>query len=409
MPSSSSNTADARQPRILFHRHTPWQSEIRCSTNILANRFQRDGYRIAYMQGIVHGGNVVARRGQWRSWQAGPRQVGGALVFTPFALLPYSRVWPLSTQASAYRSFRSCVPSIRYTLERAGFATPDVIWTANPGSGVLKELFPDARVIFQVVDYYPAFAGNEIHDIEREDYRRADHIAVIGEALKRHVMDCGVDESRISVLGQGVDHERFQAAIERPADMGPHGAPVAVWVGVLSKGDAALFEAAAEALALQGGRLLLIGPSTPWAEALAAANDNVLLLGSRSPADVSSYLAHSDIGLMLYDRTRADIYKGQNPLKLYEYAAAGLGILSTPHEEYRYLDVPADVVSTPDEVRRGVTRILADAEGYRSRSLSFAANRSWDAVFNVARRAVEHVLDDVRESPGPVDHANALS
>lgn len=393
--------------RILFHRHTPWQSAIRCSTNILATMFQAAGSRVAYMQGIVHGGNVLLRRGQWQSWQSGPRVEDGALVFTPFALVPYSKVWPLSTRVAAYESFRSCVPSIRSILDKRGFGVPDIVWTANPGSGVLKDLFPESRLVFQVVDYYPAFAGAEIHEIERNDYRRADHVFVIGEALRQHVLDRGVDASKVTVLGQGVFRERFSRTDARPVEFASLEGPIALWIGVLAKGDPELFEAAAEAMAERGGSLALIGPAAPWADALAERLDNVLLLGPRTPEEASPYLTHADLGLMLYDRGRSNVYIGQNPLKLYEYAAAGLAILSTPHDEYRYIDAPAAIVTTPRDVHRAVADLMSELPRNRERSLAFVEGRDWRDVYARAQNALEPLLTG--SVAGDTRHARSLS
>jgi glycosyltransferase involved in cell wall biosynthesis len=385
--------------KILFHRHTPWQSEIRCSTNILAKLFQRHGHRIAYMQGIVHPGNVATRRGQWRSWREGPRIVDGTLVFTPFSLVPYSRFWPLSTRTAAHRSFRSCQPSIATVLDEAGFGEPDVIWTANPGSGVLKDLFPSARLVFQVVDYYPAFSGPAITKIERDDYRRADRIFVIGDALRRYVVEeCGADPARVSVLGQGVALERFAKDLSCPAELRNLRGPIGIWVGVLAKGDPELFETAARALAVRGGTLVLIGPEAPWAAQLSERIPNVLLLGARSPEEVAGFLVHSHIGLMLYDRQRADVYRGQNPLKLYEYCGAGLGIVSTPHEEYRYQSVPAEIVNETGDVAAAIDRVLATLQDRRRSALEFASVRSWEGVFDKARGDVEKLL--AADGPG---------
>ena len=47
---------------------------------------------------------------------------------------------------------------------------------------------------------------------------------------------------------------------------------------------------------------------------------------------------------MLYDQTKKEIYNGQHPLKLYEYAAAGLQILSTKHDEYKFLKPPCYII-----------------------------------------------------------------
>ena len=69
---------------------------------------------------------------------------------------------------------------------------------------------------------------------------------------------------------------------------------------------------------------------------------------------------------MLYDRSRASVYKGQNPLKLYEYLAAGLSVLSTPHDEYEYVNPPVIIVENTEDIAPAVTKTVQEKE-----SLSF--------------------------------------
>ncbi len=384
---------------ILFHRHTPWQSEVRCSTNVYAGLFLRAGFEISYMQGLVHVASVLGRRGQWHSWARGARQDRGAWVFTPMSLVPYSARWPFNTPAAAHWSYQSCLPSVRRQLRRGGYGEPDLIWSANPGSIALRRCFPRAHFVFQVVDFYPAFAGRAVHHVEREDYRGADHILVIGHALRQYIVDeHGIDPAKITVLGQGVFLDDYAASLPVPTDIASLPRPLGIWVGVVAKADEELFRAAAAALHAHGGSLVLIGPQTPWSLRLSLEGPNVHTFGPRASELVPAYLSAADVGLMLYDRTRGSVYRGQNPLKLYEFAAAGLSIVSTPHDEYEYLRPPALIVHCADDVRAAVDRALLERDDLRRRSLEFAALHSWRAAFARARCQVLNLLGTPAEN-----------
>ncbi|HKE44000.1 MAG TPA: glycosyltransferase [Steroidobacteraceae bacterium] len=378
---------------MLFHRHTPWQSAIRCSTNIYAGLFQDEGYDVAYMQGLVHLGHVLARRGQWQSWRRGPRRDHGGWIFTPCSVIPYANRWPFNTSLAAHLSYRSCVPSIRSLFRRSGASAPEVIWSANPGSIGLRRLFPRARFVFQVVDYYPAYSGESVKRVEREDYRGADHVFVIGETLKRYLLDeHRIEEKKITVLGQGVFCDAYAKEWPVPTELRDVPRPIGIWVGLLSKGDPALFSAAAEALRRRGGTLVLIGPAASWASELQHRADNVRVLGARAPQAVPAYLAHADLALMLYDQNTLAKYKGQNPLKLYEFAAAGLPIVSTPHEEYAYLKPPVLAVNNAEQVEGAIDEALRQRDEMRRRALEFAAAHSWRNTFQRARREIVRLL-----------------
>ena len=319
----------------------------------------------------------------------------GAWVFTPMSIIPFAGRWPFNTRHAANLAYKSCYPSIHTIYRDSGFSEPDVIWTANPGSSALKSLFPDARLVFQVVDYYPAFSGSSIREIEKNDYQIADHILVIGETLKNYIInDHGIDASKITVLGQGVFTDNYKGDIPIPDDIADLPGPLAVWVGVIDKCDPEMFRAAAVKLKELGGNLIMIGPGSEWADKLGREYDNVYLLGLRTPEQVPAYLLHADLGLMLYDQSRQDIYKGQNPLKLYEYAAAGLPILSTHHDEYAYINAPVIAINDKNEVAGSIEKALDSKQAMKEAALAFVAERSWNSIYLRAKQQIDRVLQN---------------
>ena len=370
--------------KILFHRHTEWQGAIRCSTNIFAKLAIEAGHEIVYMHGMVHLGNLIFRKGRFASWKKGFRRENGAYVFTPLSLVPFSQFRPFDSLWAAQKSYSTSIPTIKSQLDSINF-TPDVIWSANPGSTSLKKIYPRAKFIFQVVDYYPAFSGDSIKSIEREDYKNADHIFVIGETLKQYLTnEYALSDQKITVLGQGVFSKAYSDNCKPPADLINLPRPIATWVGVMSKCDKEMMYEVARVLGNIGGTLLLIGPQSDWEKKLLELNDNVRILGSKKPDEVPSYLLHSDIGLMLYDQSRQSIYEGQNPLKLYEYSAAGLPILSTPHKEYEYINPPVIEIKQSKDIEQAIKFALENRESLRLKSKRFIENRDWNSIYDVA-------------------------
>ncbi len=374
---------------ILLHRPTPWQSSVTCSTKIFAGYFREDGFKVAYMESPLDLGHIVKWKGYYNIWKNAPREENGIWIINPFTPLPIRDHFPLNTKYCMDASYRYSIPSIDSLLKRGGMQSPDIVWSARPGGAVFKRLFPRSKLIMQVVDYYPAFRGDYIKAIEQRDYEVADHIFLIGHAMWDYVIgELGIDAGKVSVLGQGVALEWYSEKTVLPEDLRNIPGPRAVWVGVLQKVDIAMLEEAAKALVDIGGSLVLIGPFSSWAVEFRSKYQNVYLLGSKRPQEVPAYLLHCDIGLMLYDRGKGSIYYGQNPLKLYEYAAAGLAILSTPHREYQFIDAPIIELRTAEEVRTGVEHALTYRDSFRQKSLEFARKHNWADVFATARDKV---------------------
>jgi hypothetical protein len=287
------------------------------------------------------------------------------------------------------RAYRSAVPGIRPLAERSGHGPVDVVWAARPGASALGQVFPEARLVMQVVDYYPAWGGEHMRALEETDCARADLVVSIGHAITDHLTrTVGVPEDKILTLGQGVFPERYAADLPEPAEIADLPRPRAVWVGWTAKVDPAMFEAAAVAMRGLGGSLILIGPETDWSRAFAARHGHVRALGARPPEATPAFLVHADLGLMLYDQSKPEVYKGQHPLKLYEYAAAGLSILTTPHAEFGWLRPPVLTVAGASGVEGALREAWASREAWRGRVLAFAAEHDWREKQRAAESAI---------------------
>ena len=267
---------------------------------------------------------------------------------------------------------------------------PDLIWTVPFGSSTLKAFFPKSKLIIQVVDYYPAFMGDKIKIIEKIDYDSADFIFTIGVEMTRYLVDeLKIDSKKISTLGQGVDYENYQKNYDIPPELKGLNGPKVIWVGLLSKLDEEYTKELIKCLEVIEGYLILIGPDTPtWLKETSA--KLVYNLGPKFSSEVPAYLTNCDVGMMLYDQKKQDIYKGQHPLKLYEYAAAGLGIISTPHDEYNSLNPPCEIINESKEISITLDKLLNLSISKRKEIKQFAAQHSWSSKFKHAMKIISN-------------------
>jgi len=361
--------------QFLFHRPTLWSSNIQCSTKVLARSFAARGYKSTYLHNAVDPVHLIKRSTFVDEWRSLPRQDDDVQVAMQFSMIPTRDIWPLNTKAAASLRYRLSIP------QTAAVGAPDVVWTTIPGTvAPLKRAFPKAKIVFHVIDYYPAFRGDAVKVLERADYAAADQIFVIGESLRDYLVnDLSVPDDQIVVLGQGVATGMYQGDLAEPEDIKDLSGPRAIWCGVLDKCDPGLFRRVAEIMREHSGSLVMIGPDAEWTDAFRDEFAGVVhFLGSKDGRELPAYLVHSDIGLMLYDRERAEVYRGQNPLKLYEYAAAGLPILSTPHDVYASVKPPAAIVRDEAQTEEALRKVLANHGAYREAAIAFAQEHSWD-------------------------------
>lgn len=178
----------------------------------------------------------------------------------------------------------------------------------------------------------------------------------------------------------GCDYPLFSSAATAPSAAGTASRkPTALFMGHLGdRIDLSILER----LAASGISLLIIGPLHPKSDTRRLESifdhDNVTWLGERSFETLPTYLAQADVGLLPYTRSRFNM--GSCPLKVLEYLAAGLPVVSTDLPAIRWLDTSHILIEDdPGRFTGRVTDLLAagrdptgDAERRR-----FAAAHSW--------------------------------
>ena len=127
---------------------------------------------------------------------------------------------------------------------------------------------------------------------------------------------------------------------------------------------------------------------------------NVHLLGRKPYADLPAYCAAFDVAILPFKQNEFTRYI--NPIKLREYLAAGLPVVSTPIPEAEIF-VPEVALATNAETfaqacQEAVSRSSIDKRVRRSRTMT---SHTWDAV--VAKLGAIVMGQRERPSPGPND------
>lgn len=379
---------------ILFHRPTPWSNNINCSTKTYSKLFAEAGYSVIYLQSNINLLHWITKRGYYTTWKEGARFAGNIWVTCGLSLIPYYDKSSLFSKKLIKFSYKFCLPSLRRLILKSGYGEPDIIWTTIPGSSILKDLFPNSKLIFHCIDNYASYRGAQVTKIEAEDYKKSDHIFVIGEVLKKHVLSLNNNEEKITNLGQGVNIELYQKDYEKPEDLKGIAGPIAIWVGVLEKFDTTYLKKIATMMKKRGGSVVLLGPITKSFSDLFTGFDNIFFLGSKSSLDVPKYLLHCDIGLMPYNRKNQEIYKGQHPLKLYEYAAAKLPIISTWNDEYETLKPPVLLINNEKDIQKSINEALDNANFWKEKVYNFALKNTWGKCKNKAEKTIFNITND---------------
>lgn len=305
-------------------------------------------------------------------------------VLNPLIIPAHGRPW--------VRAFnqRFLAIQIRRAMRRLRFRRV-LNWTSNPVAAMVARKLGEETVVYHCVDENTAFSGvapDALADLERQLIERSDAVFVTSQRLHESKSQ---HNPRTFLVRHGVDFEHFRRALDAdtsvPTDLSRLPRPVIGFFGLVA--DWVDVDLMAEiARRFSECSLVLLGKVTTDVSVLASL-PNVHLLGRKPYEELPAYCKGFDLALMPFRINELTL--NANPLKVREYLAAGLPVVSTPIPEVELLGqcrIAADVDGFECEIRAA----LADPGPSFVRSEAIR-HESWQARLDeIARHLAEAKL-----------------
>lgn len=294
--------------------------------------------------------------------------------------------------------------ALRRAAAHLGFRRP-VLWTYLPGSGDLAPLFPHSLLVYDCVDDHAAFRGlldpAVVEAMEADLVRRCQAVFATAEALRQK---CARHRPDVVLVPNAADVEHFararEAALPVPAEVARLPRPRLGFVGGVGEWID-LDIVAGLARSHPDWTLVLLGPvltSTSPLEGLA----NVHLLGPRPYRDLPGYLKGFDACLNPFRVTR--LTASVNPIKLYEYLAAGREVISTALPEVEGFREVINIARDGAGFLALTEAVVTGRLAHRAEDMEAAARaNSWEERLSRMESAIEPALAKAGagSSPGP--------
>jgi glycosyltransferase involved in cell wall biosynthesis len=229
---------------------------------------------------------------------------------------------------------------LRYQVKRAmrqlGFKKP-MNWVFNPPAAVIAGTLDEDQIIYYCVDEYTAFSGvsgQSMAEFENQLLRQADLAIVTSDRLLQSRRKINANTV---LVRHGVDFTHFRRALDSetlvPADILDLPKPVIGFFGLIA--DWVDVDLMAEvAKHFSAGSMVILGKATTDISVLQSL-PNVHVLGRKPYADLPAYCKGFDVALMPFRINELTL--NSNPLKVREYLAAGLPVVSSPIPEVEVL------------------------------------------------------------------------
>lgn len=318
-----------------------------------------------------------------------PRLLDGVWIVSPLVLPAHGSPHARRANLAILRWL------LRRAMRRRGLERP-ILWAYNPHAYALAGSLGETLIVYHCVDDIAAQAGIDAESFGEAEAvlaSRADLVIVSAPPLVAHVRRRGARNVVLLPNVADVDHFRGARDLEDPPELSAIPHPRLVFAGALAAKKLDISLLVELARRRPDWSLVMVGPvgeGDPRGDLAALAEaPNIHLVGAKAFGELPAWLGAGDVGLIPY---AANPYTAAVfPMKVYEYLAAGLPVVSTPLPSLQDVKGIA-FAQTPEEFESAVeAALLTETPERRAERVSLADAHSWD-------RRVEEIGRLVREA-----------
>lgn len=271
---------------------------------------------------------------------------------------------------------------------------PVQLWSFAPDADYLCGAFDEECVVYYCVDEFGEFTGYDRHRVLAAEARLAGKADLL-IATSRALFDAKRYLCRNSIhVPHGVDFDHFATADRSrreliPEDIAALPRPILGFWGLIQDWvDVDLL--AQIARTRPAWSIVLIGDIVTDVSALHGL-DNMHLLGRRPYHALPRYAAGFDIGIIPFKLN--ELTRAVNPIKLREYLAAGLPVVSTPLPEVEAYRPHVQTAANADAFAESCEIALKnDNENAVSDRRNAMRNETWDAKVELISSALHDAM-----------------
>lgn len=363
-----------------------YTSPFQVGSHHYARAFEKLGYEVLFISNPIspiH--NIFANNEQLeereRIHDLGGEKVGNITYYVPKTLLTPQNKPLLSSRFILGYWYKFSYPNILQYIKDKGFGSVDILWFDSPMFSFLLDKIKYKNSILRLADYSKGFSSvsDNQYNAEIEIANKVDTIIYSAKNLKDKYTDIK-DKTKMHYISNGVDLIFIQKSDKSlPHEYADISSPRAVYLGALHEWfDVDLVYEAA--ISLPRYSFVIIGPVECDLSRLEKLN-NVYILGKKPHERISQFLFNADVGIIPFDTMKyKELVESINPLKLYEYFACGLPVVSMSWHQLEDLNSPAFLCNTTEEFIHAIKK--SDKSNDKTSIKEFAESSDWDKRLN---------------------------
>ncbi|MCL4829772.1 MAG: glycosyltransferase [Caldilinea sp.] len=284
------------------------------------------------------------------------------------------------------------VPNIRSVLLKHKIDKVDLLWLNGNQDWLLRRAVPYTKLLIRIIDDYSGFGVDydNYHPLMKESFDAADAVFACSEKVQ--TLYTGFFD-RIKLAPNGVDFDHFtQPILEEPEILRTIPHPRITYVGAIA--DWFDLDLIIElATRLPEHHFLLFGKWSRQKPDSDAVPGNIHVMGAVEYSRVPAILAHSDVGIIPFKDT--ELVQGVSPIKVYEYLASRLPVVSLRWHELERESLPIFLAMGVTEFESGIVSALAMSLKQREELRNAVRLFSWEqrlvAMLNQIGLELHHI------------------
>ncbi len=286
---------------------------------------------------------------------------------------------------------RMLIAQIRRAIRkvRGKNKTPIQVWTFAPDVPYLVGKFDEECFLYYCVDEYTQFEGFDSQQIARAENELLDKSDIVVTSSEKLYQTKSKTRPDTVLIRHGVDYDHFssawQSTLPTPVDIQPLPKPVFGFFGLVHHWiDRNLL---AELAHLRPQYNFVIIGDCKVDVSMLHDLPNVHLMGRRSYDELPAYCAAFDAGMLLFTQTA--MTQNINPIKMLEYLAAGLPVISTPLPEANRYRGPIRIVETAEQFAKACDEVVGCDDAGRRREISqIVIGETWRTKVDVLTETI---------------------
>ena len=386
--------------KAIFVSGIDYESPIQIGDHHLARQFASAGWDVAYISLPVTPFHLLSKnksiiKRRFRNFVKGgiKYQFGNGSIWS---YVPASLTIPKNNPflgARIYQNWhKSLFPQFKKLLIQNNFDNVDLVYIRDPLQAHILDFVHWHYSIFRMADNDAGFDSynKNYENALSELVKKVNLVLYSAISLKDRVNS--LDPNNSMFLPNGVDLQHFQKPKDqKPQEFQTISKPIVIYAGSINFWfDFDLINHLSQNLPEIS--FVIIGPNEEYAQKFIP-NDNLYLLGPIPYEKIPDYLASATLGIIPFNRNRyPELVNAINPLKLFEYLACDLPVISSRWNEIEMLNSPAILCDTYEDfifaIRKSIN-LPVNISIYQA----FLEKYDWNYLFRKLLGNIESKLD----------------